>query len=209
MLMKSRRHSRGFSMIELAVTLTLFGILMAAAFPSMSEWLRNLRVRNAAESMQHGLQKARTEALRRNQNVTFWLVSGGDERNVDDSCQLSSASGSWVISQSDPSGQCGTKPAALTVIETHAAGDGGSGVTVAAAAGDATAAQCVRFNGLGQLVDSVVPPADGCRTPKQISTIDLTHASGARQLRVMVSAGGGVRMCDRGVTDTTDPRACP
>ena len=207
--MKLHRHNGGFSMIELAVTMTLIGLLMAAAFPSMSDWLRNLRVRKAAESMQYGLQKARTEALRRNQNVTFWLVTGADERNVDDSCRLSASAGSWVISQSDPTGQCGTKPAALSVIETHAAGDGANGVTVAAAAADATSSQCVRFNGLGQLVDSVVPPDDGCRTPKQISTIDLTHISGARQLRVMVSTGGGVRMCDRGVTDPADPRACP
>jgi len=199
-------------MIEIAVTMTVMILLLLAAFPSMTDWLRNTRVRNAAESVQTGLQRARTEAVRRNQNVTFWLVAGSDERNVDNSCALSSASGSWVISLNNPAGNCAAAPSLTDdpmIVETHAAGDGAAGVTVAATAADSSAASCVRFNGFGQVVDASTLPADNCRPPTQLTTVDLTHASsGARRLRVMVSAGGGVRMCDRDVA-STDPRACP
>ncbi len=210
--MSAHRRQRGFSMIELAVALVVLALLVMAALPTMSDWMRNLRIRNAAESMQYGLQKARAEALRRNQNITFWLVSGDSQKVVDNSCALAATAGSWVISGSDPAGACAAAPSTDTapmIVETHAAGDGGDGVTVNAVAADATAATCVRFNGFGQVVPSTVPPDDGCRMPKQISTIDLTHVAGGRQLRIVVSSGGGVRMCDRGVTDATDPRKCP
>jgi type IV fimbrial biogenesis protein FimT len=212
MLMKpSLLRQRGFSMIEIAVTLTVIVLLLAAVGPSVGDWMRNTRVRNAADSIQNGLQKARTEALRTNETVTFWLVSGPDERIVDDNCRLSSTSGSWVVSRNDPTGACSTAPSATVVpmiVDTHAAGDGASGVSVAAADADGNASQCVRFNGFGRVVDASSAPADGCRQPSQLSTIDLTHVSGARRLRVVVSPGGGVRMCDRDVA-AGDPRACP
>jgi type IV fimbrial biogenesis protein FimT len=212
MLMKIVRPQRGFSMVEVAITMTVLALLLAAAAPSVAGWMRNTRVRNTAEALQMGLQRARAEALRRNVNVTFWLVAGSDERTVDNSCALSSASGSWVISVSDPTGHCATAPDPTTspmIVETHAVGDGGGGVTVAALSAASAAARCVRFNGFGQVVDAAVPPADNCRLPNRIATVDVTHASGgARRLRIMVSAGGGVRMCDRDVS-STDPRACP
>lgn len=210
--MKIARQQRGFTMVEVAVTMTVMALLLAAAVPSVAGWLRNTRVRNAADAVHLGLQRARTEALRRNVNVTFWLVSGADERIVDNNCALSSAAGSWVISLTNPAGKCATAPsptAAPGIVETHAAGDGGSGVTVLAQTSAAAAANCVRFNGFGQVVDAATLPADTCRSPSQIATVDVTHASGgARRLRVVVSGGGGVRMCDLDVA-ATDPRACP
>ncbi len=210
-LVRPKAAQRGFSMIEIAVTLTVFVLLVGAAVPSMGDWLRNTRVRNAAESMQAGLQKARTEAIRSNDTVTFWLVSGADERSVDASCALSSVAGSWVVGRDDPTGQCDTAPSPTVVpmiVEVHAAGDGGSGVTVAAANVGAAAATCVRFNGFGRVADADALPADGCRAPDQISTIDLTHTSGARRLRIVVSGAGSVRLCDRDAA-VADPRACP
>lgn len=210
--MKMPDKQSGFSMIEIGVTLTIFAVLIASALPSMGTWIRNTKVRNAAESIQSGLMRARTEALRRNVNVTFWLVSVNDERTMDNSCAKSSSAGSWVISLNDPSGKCAAAPSTTAVpmlIESHPAGDGGAGATVSAknAAGDG--AQCVRFNGFGQVTPDTVPPDDGCRTPNQISTVDISHASGgARNLRVVVSINGGIRMCDKDVA-STDPRACP
>lgn len=209
--MLRRPARRGFSMVELAVTLAVLVLLLGATFPSMSDWLRNTRVRNAAESVQAGLQKARTEAIRSNQTVTFWLVKGSDERVLDASCALSSTSGSWIVGRDDPSGQCATAPSATVppmIVEAHAAGDGGSGVAVSAVDATGAEASCVRFNGFGRVVDATTLPADNCRAPTQISTIDLTHTSGARRLRIVVSSAGSVRLCDRDVA-AGDPRACP
>jgi type IV fimbrial biogenesis protein FimT len=208
-----RPAQRGFSLVELAVTLTVLVLLLTAASPSIADWLRNTRVRNAAASVQSGLMRARAEALRTNQMVTFWLVQGSAENAMDNSCALSSASGSWVVSMNDPSGACAVAPSttiAPMITETHTAGDGGGGATVAAVNAAGAAAQCVRFNGFGRVVDSSSGPADACRQPLQIAKIDIIHAAGgARALRVMVSAGGAVRTCDVNVTASTDPRKCP
>ena len=44
-------RTRGFSLIELMVTLVVFGILTMAAIPSISDWLRNTRLRNQVEAV--------------------------------------------------------------------------------------------------------------------------------------------------------------
>ena len=193
--------------------MTVMALLLMAALPSMSGWLRNTRVRNAAESVQMGLQRARMEAVRRNQNVTFWLVSGSDERNVDNSCALSSAAGSWVISLSNPANKCATAPSMTDdpmIVETHAAGDGGSGVTVAATAVDASAANCVRFNGFGQVVGSRDPA--GRQLP--VADADRDGRSHSCQRRCAPSARRRVRRaaafaCATATSPSSDPRACP
>ncbi len=205
------RRPGGFTLVELIVTMAVLGLLAMAVAPSVADWLRNTRVRGAAESMLAGLQRARSEALRSNETVTFWLVAGSDDRVVDDTCALSSAAGSWVVSRQDPVGACGTTPSPTTapqVVESHAAGDNFAGIAVAASNAAAAAAECVRFNGFGRVVAADVLPADNCRTPSQIATIDVSHSAGSRRLRLVVSPSGSVRMCDRD-TSGTDPRACP
>jgi len=61
---------RGFSMIEVVITVAIMGILMAAAMPSIGDWISNTKVRSTAESIQNGLQRARMEAVRLNKPVS-------------------------------------------------------------------------------------------------------------------------------------------
>jgi len=82
---KPRSYSHGFTLVELVVTMAVLSLLAFAVMPSVADWIRSTRVRNAAEAVQNGLQKARTEALRQNKNVTFWLVSLADDRVIDNS----------------------------------------------------------------------------------------------------------------------------
>ncbi|MDB5872866.1 MAG: type 4 pilin N-terminal cleavage/methylation protein [Ramlibacter sp.] len=195
-------RQRGFNMIEVAVTMAILGVLMAAVLPSVSEYIRNTHVRSIAESAQNGLQRARAEALRRNKVVTFWLVSPSTAAPLDNSCAVSSASASWVISLDDPTGKCDIAPS-LTVaprtVEAYGAGQGANGITIAGLASDGTtAASSVSFNGYGQAL----------QTGQPLSRIDVSHSNtGARRLRIQISTSGGVRMCDRDVTGS-DPRVC-
>lgn len=203
--MNSTSRQKGFSMVEIAVTLAVLGILLAAAMPSMGTWMANARIRNTAESINEGLQKARAEAVRRNQPVTFWMVSGADPQNLGNDCVLSATGGSWVVSLADPSSLCATAPSSTTapqIVASRAVGDGGSGVSVSAKQRDnATDATSVTFNAFGQATGAA-----------PIGTISITSASGGadlRQYRVVISSAGRTLMCDQAISDATDPRHCP
>lgn len=71
--MNTYNKSRGFSLIELMVSVVVMAILASVAVPSFQSWLRNTQIRNAAESITNGLQKARAEAVSRNTKITFVL----------------------------------------------------------------------------------------------------------------------------------------
>lgn len=66
-----RTASSGFTLIELMIGLVLLGVLLTLGLPNVSTWMQNTQLRNAAESIQSGLQLARAEAVRRNTLVGF------------------------------------------------------------------------------------------------------------------------------------------
>ncbi len=199
--MLNSRRQRGFNLIEAVVTLAVLGILVAAALPTVGDWIRATHVRNLAETTQAGLQKARMEAMKRNQVVTFWLVSPANTSRPDDGCALSSNSAAWVISVDDPAGSCATDPSATAaprIVEVYGPGKGADGIAVTAVDVDGNPATSISFNGYGQSV----------RTGSPIANIDIAHPdASARRLRVQITSSGGVRMCDRDVV-APDSRAC-
>ena len=197
-------RQRGFSLIELVVAMAVLVLLAAALVPDMSTSIRSLAVRNAADSLQAGLQKARMEALRRNRAVGFWLVSANASGGLDSACAAASSSASWIISVDDPAGKCDVAPSATAaprLIEAASAGKANPTLSIAALQTDgSTAATGVSFDGYGRVVQNGA----------SIATIDLEpvgFANGVHRLRVSVSPAGGIRMCDRDVT-ASDPRAC-
>ncbi|RZI82175.1 MAG: prepilin-type N-terminal cleavage/methylation domain-containing protein [Rubrivivax sp.] len=185
---------RGFSMIEIVVTIAIMGILMATAAPGMGDWLRNTKVRNAAESIQSGLQQARAEAVRRNRPVSFSLVS-----TMDNTCALSSANGSWVVSgDANPASHCGdaiSSTVAPKLVAKGAMSDGGSAV-VAATNAAGTAATTVTFNGFGMVSGA-----------SAIQRILVKSSDDAYQRRVEITTGGVSRVCDPTIM-AGDTRAC-
>jgi type IV fimbrial biogenesis protein FimT len=61
----------GFTLIELAIVVSVIGIVTAMGLPSLSDVLRDAGVRARAESYSEGLRLARTEAIHRNARVDF------------------------------------------------------------------------------------------------------------------------------------------
>lgn len=197
---------RGFSMVEMAVTLAVLGILLASAMPSLGDWMVNARIRNTAESIHEGLQKARTEAVRRNQSITFWMVTTADPKVLSDDCTTNATGGSWVVSVADPTSKCSVAPSTTTdpqIVAARAVGNGGDGVSVSAKQSDGnTAATSVTFNAFGQVANG---------TPiRQITVNDGGDASSTRRkYKIMISTGGRSLVCDEAVTTPGDTRACP
>jgi type IV fimbrial biogenesis protein FimT len=173
----TNRTTRGFTIIELLIGLAIFGILILAALPSYSAWLQNTKIRNAAESVQNGLQLARSEAVSRNTSVQF--AFGADS--------------AWTISVVSPN----------QAIQSRPAEQGSLGVTVTRD----PASSKLTFNGLGRVVNN----ADGTASFTDV-TFDVPDAvlsaDARRPLRVTISAGGRVRMCDPRIGDATDTRSC-
>jgi type IV fimbrial biogenesis protein FimT len=76
---------RGFTLIELMVTVVIIAISLALAAPSFVQLVSNYRLRGAAESIVNGLNLARAEAVRRNAQVSFALTGTKSGWTVTDS----------------------------------------------------------------------------------------------------------------------------
>lgn len=197
-----RRTVLGFSLIELMVTISILSLLMMAVAPAAAQWIRSLRMRNAAELALLGLQKTRAEAIKRNQPVRFWLMSSGSTALLDSQCALDPGSASWVISRNNPTGHCSDPVGNLAVdpfiVEIYSAGKAAEAVAIDGRNPVGDPASSIGFDGFGQVLDYATA----------LHTLDFgTAEASARRLRVTVSAAGAVRLCDRDVT-TPDPRAC-
>lgn len=197
--MTVRRLQRGFTLVEIVVTLAVLALIMFAVAPNIGTWLANTRVRNIADSLQNGLQTARAEAIRRNQSMSFWLVQTDDPGVLGNECTLASNSGSWVVSVNSPVAHCADQPSTTSspmLVAGRAMGNG-QPVTVAALQSDkTTAANSITFDGFGR-VSSTSP----------IGFIDVS-GTGTRNLRIEISTAGAVRLCDPAVSSENDPRKC-
>jgi type IV fimbrial biogenesis protein FimT len=198
--MLSRRHiakPRGFSLIEILITLTLLGILLGLAGPSFSEWIRNAQVRTVADSLQNGVRLAQAEAVRRNRQVIFFLTNSQDCTNT----MAAAANGAFWSIRTVPliSGEL-AEVAQCGVVADVAAGVAISGPS----------AMC--FNSLGRQVVNTNPGLGTVTCTLDASgrsTYDLSKTA-SRPLRVVVALTGQPRLCDPARTlSATAPDGCP
>lgn len=73
----SKTPNRGFTLVELVVTVLLIAILAALAAPSFRGFIADQQVRTAANDLLVALNYARSEAIKRNNSVTLQAVGGG------------------------------------------------------------------------------------------------------------------------------------
>ncbi len=174
----------GFTLIELMIGIAILGIALALAMPSYSQWIQNTHIRNTAESIVHGMQRARAEAVSRNTAVAFTLTPGGGLF--------------WRIVQTNDD----------TVIESRTAGEISLNVTLTASpvpVDPDIPTTMLTFSNLG----NVVANANGSDSITQIDVDSSSLAAeDSRDLRIVVGVGGIVRMCDPNVSSESDPRYC-
>jgi type IV fimbrial biogenesis protein FimT len=196
----------GFSLVELMIGLAVFGILVAAGVPSLRGWIQSTQIRTAAESVQNGLQLARSEAVRRNVNTRFQLTT-----SITASCAISTTGNSWVVSLDNPTNACASPLTTTTgVIQSHSNDEGSPNASMNS---DQAA---VFFNGLGRQASGTVTTGVTTPNPTAIVTINITNPTGGtcadvggdmRCLRVVVSTAGSIKMCDPALS-SSDPQGC-
>jgi type IV fimbrial biogenesis protein FimT len=189
------RKQRGFSLIELMVTLTLLAILLAAAVPEFATWTANARVRSVAESLQNGLRLAQTEAVRRNRQTVFGLTNATPAAGA-----TSAANGSnWFI-QTLP--LVAGDPVAFVQGGTFAKQ---SGVSI-------TGSALICFNSTGRQVSNTATGLGADCTPPASATeptvLDIAKPGSDRPMRIQISLGGQIRMCDPAKSITSQPDGC-
>ncbi|MFO1413292.1 MAG: GspH/FimT family pseudopilin [Burkholderiales bacterium] len=179
-------RARGFTLIELMVTLAVVAILLLFATPAFVAFIANAKTRNVAEAIVEGMRLAQSTAVDRNTTVRYSLTEQG-YRIVD------TASG--------------------TVLRSGDFVEAGSGAPVLRT--EPEGASAVTFTGFGRILANNPPVAPETSASDAITRIHVTAASaGSRTLGVVVSAlGQDVRMCDPNPRFTykgsTDPAACP
>jgi len=197
----------GFTLIEVMITIAVVAIVLTLGLPSYRTWIQNTQIRTAAESALAGLQLARAEALKRNTNVRFQLMT-----SMTASCATSATATNWIVSVKDATSLCHiTNPATdpPLLIQAKPSGEGTKNVTFAMADTTGTSQPVITFSALGQ----VTPPLANAPI---ILDIENPTAGGAcvasggkmRCLQIRVESSGQIRMCDPAVTATDDPRIC-
>lgn len=72
-----RSRNRGFSMVELAVSMTVLLILTAMAIPSLMRSFRTYQLNDAAGRVSDQLKFTRFEAIRQNKQISFLMQKPG------------------------------------------------------------------------------------------------------------------------------------
>ena len=199
------RH-RGFTILELMIGVALLGLLMMLAFPTFTTMMNNARLRAVTESILGGLQGARAEALKRNQTAEFLLMAEEPDAALFASFGANTTGPSWAVRILDAA----NLPIDFLEGKSGLEGSGKSDTAdlfARVTAANLPAGGTIRFDSLGRTnVGTVNATFD-----VQPSDPSLCRANGGdmRCLRVVVTPGGRVRMCDPSVpAAANETRSC-
>lgn len=143
-------HQRGFTLVEMLVTLTVLAILGAAGLPTFRDLIRRNHVSSASIALAADLAYARTEAITRGTFVSICPSAAGGTSCMSPDLNSSYASG-WLVYTYTPGtavpGTAFARGAAGSILLRQNAGS--QGVSIQAADGKA-----IRFDQQGQFNSS-------------------------------------------------------
>ncbi len=79
----ARRGQGGFTLIELMITLTIFGVMLAIGIPAMGGWMLTNKARSASEFYLDGFATARRQAVAHNSSSRIVLTANADNGQLD------------------------------------------------------------------------------------------------------------------------------
>lgn len=171
--MKKRNSQRGFTIIELMITLVILAIMISLAAPSFTKMIRDNRVQTSSTSLISAFNMAHSEAVRRGRTVK--ICATDDAAATPPACSTNWANGWFIFTDLNDDGDASDTVSinGENVVEVVVrVGDAMNGVEVDASG----AANLVEFNSRGMVEsgagDYVFTPADCSSGDKQF-TINL------------------------------------
>jgi len=174
-------RSRGFSLIELMIAISIFVLLVVLAGPMYGEFMANTNIRNAGESMLNGLRLAQAQAVRSNLPTLFTYTGTG-----------------WSVTTDDPD-----NPGTPLFQEDYLLTQGANQATLTETPSGATT---VTFGGLGRVEANANASAS-----LELLDIKNPVVSASRPLRIVIAnstSAIGTKLCDPAVP-ASEPQACP
>lgn len=156
---------RGFTIIELMITLILLAVMVTLAMPSLSDLVRDQRVKTATFDVYSSLIFARSEAIKRNSNIDL-VPAGSDWAG---GWQVRIQSDSTVLKRQDSlSAMNITGPAGTITYQRDGRLDGTTVPTflVKSSENNSITARCVQIDLAGRpniKVDTNRNASDGCQ----------------------------------------------
>jgi len=206
----------GFTLIELMVALAIFGFLIMLAGPQLATFLASSQVRNAAESVYNGVQRAQAAAIQNNSPARLVLDptvgTGGWQVHI---------SVDGAVPAPNPATPCGTPAGAPSVnpAQVFCAKDGASDAAITVTPAGATT---ITFDAYGR-IQCNTDDTLACDGSKNLQWIDVANSKNAlaRPLRVCITnqqaptaaasvpvAASQTKLCDPNAA-ATEPQACP
>lgn len=163
------RPPKGFTLVELMVTISIAGILLAIAAPSFNHFFDKYRVKRAADTFSSFLINAKSEAIKRNKSVSTVITGSG---------------GTWCAGMTE-NATCDCSPSSSSACQI----DGVDRVI------SSTSFKGVKLNGPSSPHEFEFKTQRGTVTGN--NSVQLESADGLK-LNVVVSLVGRIRLCSPG-----------
>ncbi|MBV1774630.1 GspH/FimT family pseudopilin [Burkholderiaceae bacterium DAT-1] len=188
--------SRGFTLVEMLITLVILGVGLGIAVPSMNAWTNDRRAQAVAQSMIDGLRFARQEALSRNTNINFTLVTETD------------GTVSWEVgcAQVVNNQNVGTSTALIgcpATIRERKLFENGDRFSVS----PSPTSNTIQFQPLGNIATTSITSLAGSGTATALNMI-ITYRGTATPIAVSVTVGGVIKICKTSISTAGDPLLC-
>lgn len=111
--MIDHRKNKGLSLIELLITVSVMGILIAVSMPSFRDTLESMNANTQMKTLLSTLNLARAEAIKRGRNVSICASDDGAD------CDADSWSDGWMVfvdANGDADGDSGSVDAGDEII---------------------------------------------------------------------------------------------